>query len=133
MHKSVADKMVTQGGLLCDFPSRTEPDRQNFPQRNRVVAGLADATVVVETKTKGGSMITAEIANSYDRDVFAVPGNINSSQSEGCNYLIKTHRAILLDNTQELIETLGWSDSSTRKPVQKQLFIDLTEDERSIT
>ncbi|MEO6849479.1 MAG: DNA-processing protein DprA, partial [Mucilaginibacter sp.] len=86
-NKSTAEKMLENGGLLTEFPSGTIPDRENFPQRNRIVAGLADATVVIEASVKGGALITAEIANSYDRDVFAFPGRINDEYSEGCNFL----------------------------------------------
>ncbi|MDX2001679.1 MAG: DNA-processing protein DprA [Chitinophagales bacterium] len=131
-HRSTAEKMLSNGGLLTDFPSKSKFEKGNFPRRNRIVAGLADATIVVETKVKGGSMITAEIANSYDRDVFAVPGNINASNSQGCNYLIKTNRAYLLDEVEELLEILGWKENTLSPPVQKQLFLDLNEDETKV-
>lgn len=133
LHKQTAQKMELNGGLLSDFPSGTLPDKFNFPRRNRIVAGIADAVLVVETKIKGGSMITAELANSYNRDILAVPGNINSAVSEGCNYLIKTNRASLVDNGEEIIDLLGWREESGIKgPLQKQLFLDLTDDEQLI-
>ncbi len=133
-HKSTADKMYDQGGLLSEFPSGTMPDRENFPRRNRIVAGMTDATIVVETKIKGGSMITATLANSYDRDVFAVPGNIGQVASEGCNYLIRTNRAAILDSVDEFLEIMRWTDSDTTPapPRQLQLLTDLEPDEETV-
>ncbi len=133
-HKSTADKMYEQGGLLAEFPSGTMPDRENFPRRNRVVAGMSDATIVVETKIKGGSMITATLANSYDRDVFAVPGNINQPCSEGCNYLIRTNRAAILDSMDEFLEVMRWTDAENTPapPRQLQLLTDLSPDEKMV-
>ncbi|CAN5336183.1 DNA-processing protein DprA [soil metagenome] len=133
-HKGTADKMYEQGGLLAEFPSGTMPDRENFPRRNRIVAGMSDATIVVETKIKGGSMITATLANSYDRDVFAVPGNITQPCSEGCNYLIRTNRAAILDSMDEFLETMRWTDkeNTPAPPRQLQLLTDLTPDEKAL-
>jgi DNA processing protein len=133
-HKSTADKMYEQGGLLTEFPSGTMPDRENFPRRNRIVAGMSDATIVIETKIKGGSMITATMANSYDRDVFAVPGNIGQICSEGCNYLIRTNRAAILDSVDEFLEVMRWADKeNTPTPARQLLLItDLEPDEESI-
>lgn len=135
-HKATASKMLTQGGLLTEFLSNSRADKENFPKRNRIVAGMADATIVVETKMKGGSMITATLANDYDRDVFAVPGKINDQYSQGCNYLIRSNRAHLLDSPEELIAALGWERSPKEKEatnvVQTQMFVDLAPDEQQL-
>ena len=132
-HKALAKQMITSGGILTEFPSGTKPDKHNFPIRNRIVAGICDAVVLVETGIKGGSIITAEMANGYNRDVFAVPGRTIDSKSAGCNYLIKNNKAILLTDTQQLVETLGWADTN-RQAVKKQqeLFLDFTPDEKII-
>ena len=95
-HKCLAKDMLQQGGLLTEFRKETKPDKHNFPRRNRIVAGMADATIVVETAIKGGSIITAELAHNYNRDVFAIPGKITDSKSAGCNYLVKNVVYILL-------------------------------------
>ncbi len=132
-HSGLAKEMIKSGGLLTEFPSQTKPDKHNFPSRNRVVAGICDATVVVETGIKGGSMITAEMANSYNRDVFAVPGRTIDTKSGGCNHLIKNNKAILLTDAQQFIETMGWHNSSPRtKKIQKELFIELNDDEKAV-
>jgi DNA processing protein len=133
-HSSLAKEMVQMGGLLTEFTSRTKPDKHNFPIRNRIVAGISDATIVIETSMKGGSMITAEMANSYNRDVFAIPGRTTDPRSAGCNYLVKTNKAILLTDSNQLIETLGWAEKK-RKPVilQRDLFITLSDDEKTVT
>jgi len=131
-HKSLAKDMLQQGGLLTEFRKETKPDKHNFPRRNRIVAGMADATVVVETAIKGGSMITAELAHNYNRDVFAFPGKITDSKSAGCNYLVKHGRAVLLTDAQQLTEALGWKQKKAKPKPQKELFIDLTPDEKTI-
>lgn len=133
-HSGLAKDMVKHGGLLTEFGSKTKPDKHNFPSRNRVVAGICDATILVETGIKGGSMITAEMANGYNRDVFAVPGRTTDTKSTGCNYLIKNNKAILLTDAQQFLETMGWDHIPLgSKKNQKELFIDLSEDERMIT
>lgn len=132
-NKQLARDMTVNGGLLTDQLSFTAPDRQNFPKRNRIVAGLCDALLVIESGQKGGSLITAEMANSYNRDVFAVPGRINDGKSEGCNHLIRDNKAALLTGSAELLETMNWND--TRKiPVkrQRELFLELSEQEQRI-
>lgn len=132
-HRSMAEKMISCGGLLTEFMSETIPDRENFPKRNRIIAGLADVTIVVEAGIKGGALITAELANSYNRDVFAYPGRISDEYSSGCNYLIKTNRANLISKVGDLEYILGWAD--TKSPLQKSqlsLLINLTEDEQVI-
>jgi DNA processing protein len=131
---SLAKDMVKEdGGLLSEFFSGTKPDKHNFPLRNRIVAGLSDATVVVETNIKGGSMITAKLADAYNRDVFAVPGRTNDKASSGCNHLIKYNKAILLTDAQELLEVLGWTEKKKeRVKQQKELFIELSAEEKQI-
>lgn len=132
-HSSLAKDLIKAGGLLTEFRSKTKPDKHHFPSRNRVVAGICDATIVVETGIKGGSMITAEIANSYNRDVFAVPGRTSDPKSSGCNYLIKNNKAILLTDAQQFIEIMGWDDTNVRfKIPQKELFIELSDDEQIV-
>ncbi|QEC66942.1 DNA-protecting protein DprA [Panacibacter ginsenosidivorans] len=131
-HKGLAKEMLQQGGLLTEFIKQTKPDKHNFPKRNRIVAGMADATIVVETAIKGGSMITAELAHNYNRDVFALPGKTTDSKSAGCNYLIKQKHATLLTDAQQLIEMLGWQKKKAKAKAQKELFIDLSADERVI-
>lgn len=132
-HRSTAESMLQQGGLLAEFTSGSRADRENFPKRNRIVAGMADATIVVETKLKGGSMITADLANGYNRDVFAVPGNIDAERSKGCNFLIRTLRAQLLDSPEELIAAMGWQlDQPKSKAVQREIFIDLPPEEQQL-
>lgn len=134
-NKAVADKMLLNGGLLSEYPSGTKPDRENFPQRNRIVAGMADVTVVVEAGIKGGALITAEIANSYNRDVFAFPGRVTDEYSEGCNFLVRNNKAGLLSCAADLAYLLGWDVESKAKPSAKMQFtlpIDLTAQERTI-
>jgi DNA processing protein len=131
-NKSLAEKMLHQGGLLTDFPSGTNPDRENFPSRNRIIAGLADATIVIEAGIKGGALITAEIANSYNRDVFSVPGNVGNYYSEGCNFLIKTNRAALLQSAEDVKYIMGWGETDKPQVVQKKLMIELSPDQEKI-
>ncbi len=134
VHKAVAQKMVLNGGLLSEFPILTNPDRQNFPQRNRIIAGLADVTVVIEASIKGGALITAEIANSYNKDVYAFPGRTNDAYSEGCNFLIKTTRAGLINHPKDLIYYLVWDDELPKKKteVQATLQLSLTTNEQKV-
>lgn len=131
-HKALAKEMLNEGGLLTEFCFDTKPDKHNFPRRNRIVAGMSDATIVVETALKGGSMITAELANNYNRDVFAFPGKTTDAKSAGCNYLIKTNKAILLTDAIQLAEELGWQTAPVKKKVQRELFITLTSEEFKI-
>ncbi|WP_421943066.1 DNA-processing protein DprA [Pedobacter sp.] len=134
IHKPVAQKMVLNGGLISEFPTKTNPDRQNFPQRNRIIAGIADATIVIEASIKGGALITAEIANSYNKDVYAFPGRTNDIFSEGCNFLIKTNRAGLINNANDLIYYLGWDDEVKNKKAKTQttLQLNLTANEQKV-
>jgi DNA processing protein len=120
LHKGIAHKMLQQGGLLTEFPLDTIPDKENFPKRNRIIAGISDVTVVVEATSKGGALITADIAGSYNRDVFAFPGRTTDEYSQGCNFLIKTNRAGLLNHARDLVYYLGWEDTLV-KPLSNQL------------
>lgn len=117
-HASTAKKMLSQGGLLTDFPCRTNPDRENFPQRNRIVAGLSDAVIVVESGERGGSMITAEFAMNYNRDVFAFPGRVGDPASKGCHKLIKTHKASLIDSADDVARFMGWEKPDSTRSIQ---------------
>ena len=103
-------KWWLHGGLITEHISGADPDKENFPKRNRIIAGLCDAVIVVEAAKKGGALITADIANSYNRDVFALPGRINDSFSEGCNMLIKSNRAALIQSVADIKYIMGWDD-----------------------
>ena len=135
-HTGLAKDMIKQGGgLLTEFRSKTKPDKHNFPSRNRIVAGMSDATLVIETDLKGGSMITAELANGYNKVVFAIPGKITESKSAGCNYLIRSSKAQLITSAADICDSMGWNDRKTGKATgkpQKTLFIELTPDERTV-
>lgn len=132
VHKKTAIQMLEKGGILTDFMHGTNPDAGNFPSRNRIIAGLSDAAIVVEAGKKGGALITAEIANSYNRDVFAAPGDLNKLSSEGCNHLIKTNKAHLFQSAQDIYYILGWSKPKKREITQTNLFLSLTSDEKAI-
>jgi DNA processing protein len=133
LNKPLAGRMVHQGGLLTEFLSESNPDRENFPKRNRIIAGIADATIVIEAGVKGGALITADIANSYNRDVFAVPGRVGDEFSAGCNNLIRTNRAALVQSASDVKYIMNW-DISTNSPApaQRELFITLTPDEEKL-
>lgn len=132
LHAETARKMTENGGLVTDFPSGTKIDPSNFIRRNRIVAGLADATVVVESAEKGGALITAEIASSYNRDVFAFPGRAGDVYSKGCNQLIRNSGANLIEGIDDLEFFMGWEKASKNKPVQSSLFVELNPDEEKI-
>jgi len=132
-NKSLAKQMTEQGGLLTDFISNTNPDKQNFPKRNRIVAGICDAVVVIESGKKGGSLITAELGNGYNKDVFAIPGRTTDTKSEGCNYLIKNNKAALINNANDLLEMMSWTSTAKPSPKkQRELFIELSPDEKIV-
>jgi DNA processing protein len=132
-NKALAEKMLGQGGLVTEFFSCTEPDRENFPQRNRIIAGLCDAIIVIEAAEEGGALITADIAHTYNRDVFVVPGRISDRYSGGCNKLIKQKKADIVRNAEDLIFEMGWREAEPKAPaVQPKLFIPLTRDEEKI-
>lgn len=133
LHAGLAREMMENGGVLTEFPWGTKPDKQNFPRRNRIVAGMCDALLVVETDVKGGSMITAEIALSYNRDIFAIPGRLNDSQSRGCNVLIRDNKARLTLSPDDLMEYMNWKDIPVKKPpFAPSLFEKQSDDERII-
>jgi DNA processing protein len=134
-HRSVAAKMLDHGGLITEHRSGTIPDRENFPKRNRIIAGLCDAILVVEAARKGGALITADIANSYNRDVFAIPGRTGDPFSEGCNHLIKSHRAALITSAEDIRYVMQWDDDAKKSgkgALQRQLFTDLDPDEQHV-
>lgn len=132
-HKKYVAKMEQNGGFITEFWSSSNPDKENFVKRNRIVAGISEATIVVESAEKGGSLITATLANEYNRDVFAVPGRCSDKYSQGCNDLIKTQRAHLLTNAADLVYMLNWQmESNNTKSIQKQLFVSLTAEEQKI-
>lgn len=133
-HTKIAHKMIEEGGLLTEFMSQTQPDAVNFPRRNRIVAGLCDALVVIESGRTGGSLITATIANSYNKDVFAIPGLAGSTLAEGTNGLIKRNRAALIENTHDLLDAMQWgaADRPQNKPAQIPLAIQLSGEEQKI-
>jgi len=136
-HTATAKKMIKHGGLLTDFPSGTNPDAVNFPKRNRIVAGLCDALVVVQSKREGGSLITATIASSYNKDVFAFPGRPHDHLSEGCNGLIKRNKASLIESAADLIDAMNWGFDSlnpqhVKKKKQIPLNIALSDEEQKI-
>lgn len=137
LHRRTASEMVSHGGLLTEYMSQTNADKRNFVQRNRIVAGIADATIVIESASKGGSLITAGIAESYHRDCFAFPGRNCDTQSRGCNELIRKNQAILIQSGKDLIESLCWDDLfaratkySTKQPLYETM--DFSEDEQAI-
>jgi DNA processing protein len=135
LNKQLAERMLnTTGALLTDFVSNTIPDRENFPKRNRIIAGMADALVVVEAAVTGGALITANIANSYNRDVFAIPGRSTDIFSQGCNLLVKTNKAHLAESAADIEYIMGWEEDSkkNKRNTQQQLFIELDEKERVI-
>lgn len=133
-HKKYIAKMEKNGGFLTEFWSTSNPEKENFVKRNRIVAGISEATIVIESADKGGSLITATMANDYNRDVFAVPGRVSDKLSQGCNNLIKTQRAHLLTSAADLIYILNWEleTKATTPPVQKQLFVTLDYEEEKI-
>ena len=132
VHQPIAQKMLENGGLLTEFLPGSNPDRENFPMRNRIVAGMCDATIVIESGERGGSLITAELANDYARDVFAFPGDITREYSKGCNYLIQKNKAHLITSSEDFFEMMDWKDTPKIDNKQLQLFADLDEQEQKI-
>ncbi len=131
-HKRIANEMVEQGGLLTEFISGSNSDKFHFVQRNRIVAGMSDATIVVESKEQGGSLITAELAEMYYRDVFACPGRVTDMASKGCNNLIQSNRASLLLDARHFVEAMGWESPAATEAIQRELFVDLTSVEERV-
>ncbi|GAW88679.1 DNA-processing protein DprA [Flavobacterium psychrophilum] len=132
VHKKYMSKVEENGGFMTEFWSNSSPERENFVRRNRIVAGISEATIVIESADSGGSLITANLANDYNRDVFAVPGRISDKYSQGCNNLIKTQRAHLLSSAADLIYILNWELEKKEKTIQKQLFVSLEPEEQLI-
>lgn len=132
IHASTAKAMTANGGLLTDFLSDALPERNNFLKRNRIIAGVADATLVIESGIKGGALITADIAASYNRDVFAVPGRPDDQWSAGCNNLIKTNKAALVETSDDIEYFLDWKPEKSKPPLQRSLFSDLDDNEKAI-
>ncbi|MFO7977398.1 MAG: DNA-processing protein DprA [Bacteroidales bacterium] len=132
LHNKLARRIIDQGALVTDFLTGTRPDRENFPRRNRIIAGLCDAVVIVEAASSGGALITANIANSYNRDVFAIPGRTSDPFSAGCNKLIKSNKAQLMETIADLEYIMGWDRESNRKNLQKPLFAELNADEEKM-
>jgi len=130
-NRKLADKMIADGGLISEFPPGSRPAREHFPMRNRLVAALSDAVIVVESAHKGGSMITADLANGYHKDVFAVPGRISDERSAGCNLLIKAHKANLYQSVKDVAYIMGWNAEATQ-PRQMVMALDLTPEEQTI-
>lgn len=131
-HRREAAEMENNGAVISEFRSGTKPDRENFPKRNRIVAGMADAILVVESQRTGGSMITADLGFGYGRDVFAIPGRPGDKQSEGCNFLIRQNKASLVESAIDIQFLMNWKDEIKPKEIQKQLFIQLTPTEESL-
>ena len=136
-HKETAAEMLRHGGLLTEFMTQTNADKPNFVRRNRIVAGMADALVLVESAAKGGGLITAEIAQSYDRSVFAFPGNVNAEFSKGCNNLIRDNGASLISNAEDFVKAMAWQEEALRKQanvdgIERNLFPDLSPEEQAI-
>jgi len=132
LNHSLSKEMILNGGLITEFPYGTKPDRQNFPKRNRIIAGMCDAVLVIESGQKGGSVITAEMANDYNRDVFACPGRINDEKSTGCNELIKSNKAQLINTFDDLLVNMNWK-TRRQTSMQQSLFLSLNEEEKRVT
>jgi len=132
-HKATAEKMLKNGGVLTEFTTSTKFAATNFPARNRIVAGMSDAVIMIESAIKGGSLITADIANGYNREVFAVPGKANEKYSQGCNEYIRLNKAALAENAQHIAELMGWNEAQKEKPKRQfELFRELNPDEKAL-
>lgn len=131
-HKKYVAKIEENGGFVTEFWSSSNPDKENFVRRNRIVAGMTEATIVIESADRGGSLITANLANDYNRDVFAVPGRVTDKYSQGCNDLIKTQKANVLTSAADLVYILNWDIENKERAIQKQLFVELEPDEQKV-
>ena len=132
LHKALAKEMLLNGGLLTEFRKNTKPDKFSFPRRNRIVAGMSDATIVIETAIRGGSMITAELAYNYNRDLFALPGKVIDLKSSGCLKLIQQNKAVLFTDASHFMNEMGWEQIKQPPHKQTELFIEMNEDEKKI-
>jgi DNA processing protein len=133
-HKPTADMMLTQGGLLTEFFTQTNADKINFVRRNRIVAGMSDACILVESAARGGGLITCRLSREYNRDVFAFPGRVNDQYSEGCNNLIRDNGAALINNAYDFVNAMGWNDDATlmraqQQGIEREIFPTLSPDE----
>ena len=136
-HRDTAAEMLSHGGLITEFTTKTNADKKNFVRRNRIIAGLADATILMESAAKGGGLITTEIAQDYGRDVFAFPGNVGMPYSEGCNNLIRSNRAGLITSAKDFVDDMGWNDEAQlaeakRNGIERQLFPQLDDNETKV-
>ena len=136
-HRETARQMISQGGLLTEFMTQTNADKRNFVQRNRIVAGMSDACIVVESAAKGGSLITAGISRSYNRDTFAFPGTVGAPYSEGCNNLIRDNGAALITSATDFVNAMGWQDDTIlnearQQGIEREMFPDLSAEEQTI-
>ena len=132
-HREWGLRMCEKGGLLTEYPSDQDPDQKHFPMRNRIIAGMSDAVIVVETADKGGSMITANMGIEYGKDIFAVPGRVGDIYSQGCNNLLRFRKAQLIEHADNVAKHLRWIEMDAAKPaVQAQLFVELSDNERII-
>lgn len=131
-NRAIAKKMLADGGTLTEFPIESRVDREHFPMRNRLIASMSDAVIVVESAKKGGSMITADFANQYNKDVFAIPGRLDDQYAQGCNALIKQNKAHLLETAEDIAYIMRWEEADKVKPVQTNLFVELSEIEQKI-
>lgn len=133
VHKKYMRQVMENGGFFTEFGFEENPLRENFLRRNRIVAGISQATIIIESAEKGGSLVTADIANSYDREVFALPGRTTDVYSKGCNNLIKNNQAVLLTYSNDIVKMLNWDIiSKPKKIIQQELFITLTAQEQTI-
>jgi DNA processing protein len=133
IHRRIAEGMLENGGLLSEFLPGTKPDKENFPMRNRIVAGMSDATIVIESKVSGGSLITADLAFDYNKDVFAFPGNVGQTYSAGCNLLIQKNKAHLITNGSDFLNFMGWqSAGGVNQKAQITVLQELTEEEKRV-
>lgn len=130
-NRKLSQKMVDHGGLLTEFGHGSKPDRENFPMRNRIIAALSDAVIIVESAVRGGSIITATFADAYNKDVFAVPGRVTDEMSAGPNKLIKSHKAHMIESAKDIAYIMRW-DEISNQPIQAQLFVELSDREQSI-
>ncbi|MDA3780758.1 MAG: DNA-processing protein DprA [Bacteroidales bacterium] len=132
IHRPIAKEIINNGALVTDFTSEAKFLRTNFVRRNRIIAGLSDATIVIESAIKGGALITADIANSYNRDVFAFPGRVSDKYSIGCNKLIKSNKAVLIESIADIEYILGWEQNHSKNNIQTKLFIEFSEEEKIV-
>ena len=135
-HRDTAKQMLIQGGLLTEYATNTNADKQNFVRRNRIVAGMSDACVVVESASHGGALITARLSNEYNRDVFAFPGAVGATASEGCNHLIRDNKAMLITSAFDFVNAMGWQDNMLNRArnegIERQLFPELSNEEQLV-